>query len=386
VSDRSLRRALQAVELPDEHEARERAWALVAAAFAEREPQPRQHPRRAAALALAVALVLAAGVLSPPGRALVRQVREAIGVERARPALFSLPAPGRLLVESDAGVWVVRSDGSKRLLDGYREASWSPGGRFLVVARRNELAALEPDGDTRWTLARAEVREPRWGGDDRDTRIAYLRGRELRVVAGDGTGDRRVARRVAAVAPAWHPATFFLLAYATPTGRVVLANADSGRVLWSRAVGPGIRELSWSGSGERLLVRRERGLVILGARGRLRQTLLEQSSATPVTAAAWSPNGRSVAFVQRTAGRSVLWVVPRLRPDASAARRVFSGAGAFSDLAWSPNGRWLLVGWRDADQWVFVRSARVGRLAAVSRITGQFESTRFPRVAGWCCG
>ena len=34
-------------------------------------------------------------------------------------------------------------DGSKRLLGGYREASWSPFGHFVVAARPNELVALE---------------------------------------------------------------------------------------------------------------------------------------------------------------------------------------------------------------------------------------------------
>jgi Tol biopolymer transport system component len=125
--------------------------------------------------------------------------------------------------------------------------------------------------------------------------------------------------------------------------------------------------------------------VVLGAGGRVRQAFLERSGAAPVLGAAWSPSGRSIAFVQKAQRRSVLWVIPQLRPDGSTARRVFSGVGDFSDLAWSPDGRWLLVGWRDADQWVFIRSARVRRLEAVSRIAQQFESTRFPHVAGWCC-
>src|SRR5919108_369433 len=52
------------------------------------------------------------------------ELHETVGIEHAQPALFSLPSPGRLLVASDAGVWVVREDGSKRLLGPYREASW----------------------------------------------------------------------------------------------------------------------------------------------------------------------------------------------------------------------------------------------------------------------
>ena len=56
--------------------------------------------------------------------------------------------------------------------------------------RPNELVALEPDGDLRWTLARPDVRFPRWGGTRTDTRIAYLSTARLRVVAGNGKGDR----------------------------------------------------------------------------------------------------------------------------------------------------------------------------------------------------
>ena len=56
-----------------------------------------------------------AAVLSPPGRAVLGHFREVVGVEQARPALFSLPSNRRLLVASNAGVWVVQHDGSKRL-------------------------------------------------------------------------------------------------------------------------------------------------------------------------------------------------------------------------------------------------------------------------------
>ena len=37
-----MKRELERIEIPDEHEARERAWPVVQAAFAEREPQPRR--------------------------------------------------------------------------------------------------------------------------------------------------------------------------------------------------------------------------------------------------------------------------------------------------------------------------------------------------------
>ena len=47
----------------------------------------------------------------------------------------------------------------------------------------------------RWSLARPDVRFPRWGGTKTDTRIAYLSGGQLRVVGGDGKGDRLLDAR-----------------------------------------------------------------------------------------------------------------------------------------------------------------------------------------------
>jgi hypothetical protein len=66
-------------------------------------------------------------------------------------------------------------------------------------------------------------------------------------------------------------------------------------------------------------------------------------------------------------------------------RRLFAGTGSFSAVAWSPDGRWLLVAWRDADQWLFIRSTGARKIKAVSNISAQFESSRFPSPSGWCC-
>ena len=380
-----LRRALERIEVPDEHEARVRAWGVVEAAFAERERVPQSRRLWRPALAFAAVAVVVAGALSPPGRALIDSVREAVGVEEAAPALFELPDGGRVLVTSARGAWVVRPDGSKRLLGRYREAAWSPFGRYVVAARANELAALDPEsGELRWTLAQSAVRHPRWGGTRTDTRIAYLSGSTLRVVSGDGSPYRLLARRVADVAPAWRPGAGHVLVYALSAGGVGALVADTGRVRWRAPDLGRVSALEWSRDGRRLLVRGPRSLRVLDADGNAGLDLLG-AEAAPVVAAAFAPEGDALAFVQRAAGRSSLWMVPRLRPDASAARRVFSGAGRFTDVAWSPDGAWLLLAWRDADQWLFVRSSGVRRLEAVSSISPQFRATAFPRVEGWCC-
>jgi hypothetical protein len=380
-----VKRRLERIEIPGEHEARERSWQVVRAAWAERERVPRARPFVRPALALAAVLAVIGAVLSPPGRGLVDEVREAIGVERAAPGLFSLPSSGRLLVVADSGAWVVRADGSKRLLGRYDEASWSPSGLFVVAARRNELAALEPDGDPRWSLGRPRVRFPRWGGTRADTRIAYLSGSALRVVAGDGEPDRAACGNAAAdVAPAWRPGGRHQLAVVDTNGAVALYAVEGCRLLGrSRTLGA-VRRLQWSADGSLLLVQAARTLVVLDERARVRFDLLGPGAA-PVEAAALAPSGRAVAFVQRVGSRSQLWLIPRLRPDASAARRVFSGAGRFTSVSWSPDGRWLLVAWRDADQWLFFRTTDVDSVRAVSSISSQFRSATFPVIEGWCC-
>ena len=177
---------------PHEHEAEERAWQVVGAAYAEREPVawPRRHVRPLAAAALVAAV--AAAALSPPGRSVVHSLREAVGVQKAEPALFSLPTPGQLLVTSRKGAWLVHRDGSKRLLGRYRDATFSPHGLFIAATRANQLVALDPKGNVRWTLARPAPRFPSWTGTRTDTRITYLSAGRLRMVAGDGTGDHPV--------------------------------------------------------------------------------------------------------------------------------------------------------------------------------------------------
>ena len=225
-----MKKDLERIGIPDEHEARERSLAVVRAAFAEHEPQPQRRSWKPIA-AIALALVVVAGLLSPPGRAVLDEIREVVGVEKAQPALFSLPAPGRLLVTADSGAWVVDQDGSKRLLGPYREASWSPFGRFVVASRPNELVALTPEGEVRWSLARPNVRFPRWGGTRTDTRIAYITGNELRVVGGDGKGDRVLDPEVSAEAPVWKGGKGHRLAYARRDGSVRVVNADTGAVL-----------------------------------------------------------------------------------------------------------------------------------------------------------
>jgi hypothetical protein len=376
VNEDRLRRALLSQPAPDERAAGDRAWDTVRGAFAAREPvaRPFRHTRPLLALAFLAALVAVA--YTPPGRAIAKEVHDAfVGVEEATPELFSLRGGGRLVVESQAGAWVVNADGSKRLLGPYREASWSPYGRFVVAARPNELVALEPDGTVRWKLSRPRVRFPRWGGTATDTRIAFLSGGRLHVVAGDGTDDVDAGGlpTAARVAPAWRPGRRHVLAYADRRGRIH-AYDTTGSLLWRSAPYPRTRLLAWSSDGARLaVVTADKVAVLAGKTGRA----LSGRFLPGVTDAAFAPGRHDLALVRP---REALVVSADGRPQ-----RVFAGAGGFHDVAWSPDRRWILVGWQDADQWVFVRVAGKRRIEAVSRVSEQFESAGFPRISGWCC-
>jgi hypothetical protein len=371
-----VRARLERLDVPGSDAARERARDVVLAAFADREPVAR--PSRAPILALVAAVAAAVGLAaaSPPGPAVVDRVREIVGVERAQPALVSLPGGGRLLVASDPGIWVVEPNGKKRLLSGYREASWSPFGRFLVATRTTELAALEPDGDVRWTLARRNVGFPRWTGTETDTRIAYLTGSALRVVAGDGRGDRPVAAPVRLVAPAWRPGGGYVVTYVDRANRVVALDVPRRRTLW-RATGEGaIEELEWSSDGRRLHVLRAGRIEVLTRDGRPWTGV--RPARGVVTADAIAPGSHAFASAVARGNRSEVLVVRE------GGGRVFASEGRLPELEWSPDATWLLIASPQADQWVFVRP-ETGRIVAISGLSSQFRTRTFPRIEGWCC-
>jgi hypothetical protein len=374
-----VKRELERIEIPDEHGARERAWSVVQAAFADRQPIERRSRRLRPVLALAALLAVVAAALSSPGRAVIDELREVVGIERAQRALFSLPSGGKLLVASDDGVWVVQQDGSRRRLGDYREASWSPFGRFVIAGRENELTAFEPDGDVRWTVARRGVRSPRWAGTETDTRVAYFDRTGLRLVAGDGTDDRLIAPK-ARGRLAWRPDAGFVLAYAFDR-EVRVLDVVSGRTLWRAPRRPPapVTAVEWSSDGERLLVLSPQSLKVYDTRGRVVQSN-DPADGWPNVDARFRPDTHEVAVARVHGSQSTAFGLP------GSTFANFNGTGEFRELEWSPDGRWLLVTWSTADQWVFVRANRgPRRIRAVASISNQFRSQSFPRVEGWCC-
>jgi hypothetical protein len=360
---------------PQEPEVEERAWDVVRAAYQSREPVtwPRRHARPLVAGALVAAAV--AAVLSPPGRSVVHSLRKAVGVEQAETELFSLPAQGRLLVSGRGGTWIVNADGSKRRLGLYSDVAFSPHGLFVAVTKANELVTLDPKGSVRWTLPRRSPRFPAWIGTRTDTRIAYLAWGRLHVVAGDGTGDRTIGP-AASVAPAWRPGPGRVLAYSTGR-RAVVYDVDSGRILLrTHLVALHMQKLAWSSDGRLLLVLWRFGLRVFDDRGRV---VLQDDAEGPANHdadAAFVPGTHRLAII-RVHGRESDVVTGR------SGRVLFRGSGVFRQLAFSPDGRWLLVTWPTANQWVFVRM-KPRKIVGAAQISAQFGG--YPRVVSWCCG
>jgi len=143
-------------------------------------------------------------------------------------------------------------------------------------------------------------------------------------------------------------------------------------------------ELMWAPDGRRLVVVSAHAARMYSAAGAPAGAVMLPARDS-VNDAALSPDGANLALV---VNRSQVVVAGQGR-----LRQLPGGAGV-RDVSWSPDGRWLLVAWPAADQWVFVRAAGAPRVAAVSRIaqqlsagasTGSVPAGSFPQLDGWCC-
>jgi hypothetical protein len=378
-----LRDRLRDLRMPGEAEAAARSWPVVEAALAERAPSVR-HRRTRLRLALVVALICAglATALSPAGAWIGDRLGD--GRPAARPAFAALPPGGSVLAISKSGAYAVRPDGSSRQLGAFTEAGWSPRGLHVVGVEGRQLVAVDPAATVKWTLtARRPVHHPAWSKGD-GFAVAYLEGHSLSVVAGNGdpTTNRVLRRDAASVTPAWEPHSDRTLTYATTAGAIETIDVDTGRTLWTSAgrssapVSPAPRSsapktLAWSG-GETVVALSSREVTVLDRTGRIRRTIPLPGVAREL---AVHPSGRRAAVV---IGNRVVEVGLRR----TFRRQLFQGS--VDGIAWSQNGRRLMVGWRNADEWLLLGPGqRVRALHGVSRGLG--AAGGFPRVAGWCC-
>ncbi len=349
------------LDVPIPEGTEERAHRVAMAAYGSHRPVPRRRSYWKPAVAVVVVAAVAGTLASPPGQSVISSIREAVGVKKAQRELFSLPGPGRLLVNSTSGPWVVQQNGSKRLLGKYTEASWSPFGRFVVARGGDELVTTEPDGKVHWTLSRPSLRLPAWGGQHRNTRIAYLSRGALHVVAGDGTGDAERCGIAARVAPSWLPGSLDVLAVATPS-QVMVEDVTTCRAIFRAPAR--VTKLQWSSDGKSLLALGPARLRVYDLHGRV------VANGGPVVDAAFVGTTHRVAALLRSG-------------DVVLAGKVLFHAAGLRQIVSSPDSRWLLVTWPAADQWIFVRVQAPHTIRAYAQITQQFGRGTFPEVAGW---
>lgn len=387
-----------------EREALDRAVALAAETASGVRPRASRRRRRAA-IPLAAGLAAAAALaLTPAGAAVRDWIDDAVDPPApTRTTLGPIPGGGELVVQSRTGPWVVRDDGSRRRLGDYDAAAWSPHGIYLAVADGSTLSAVEPDGDARWSIdAPGEVRDPRWSASGQ--RVAYRAGTALRVTAGDGTGDRALGEVAPEVAPAWMPASDpyarNVLAYVRPGGSVRVTDVDSGGILASAHPPERPIAIAWL-DRDRLLLTAAKSLRVLDVSSERIERLRPPGDGS-IAGTATSPDGsRIVALTEiaRKAGppQVTAWLAELgpARPARASFRTLFTGIGRFQAPQFSPDGSRMLLGWRDADQWLFfdvTPSVRRGKPIAIGDVARQFDpgaprdAAAFPRVTGWCCG
>ena len=384
-------------------------WRVVRAAFEAERAGARRPRRRAAALA---------GVRGHRARRAHRRGRRrggeraaqrcrALRARRARRRRAARAGGARARAGRRAAA---RGGGRQRVGRGDRRGEAAAGrlrGRVVVAARevRGRLARARADGRrapgaVRWSLpAPAAVADARWAPGD-GFLVAYRAGDALRLVAGDGTGDRRLAAVRAGVAPAWRRDATHTLAYADARGRVTVVDADTGERRWRGAPLAGVRELVWSASGERLLAVTARRLVLYGAGGTLlvsrRAAGRHARRARGLGAARDERRARPLGWAllvtergRRARLRARVWASGRCSPASAASvrrrgRRTGAGcscrgrpptSGCFCPSARSRRPRRL--------------RATAGRRTAVANIARQFapgaERGAFPHSVSWCC-
>jgi hypothetical protein len=374
----TLRERLRDQPLPGEAEAAARSWPVVEAALAERAPQPRGRGMAARLVVVCGLICLGVGAaLSPAGAAVGDWIGDRFArEERAAPAFAALPEGQPVLAISRGGAYVVKPESTRRL-GSFSQAGWSPHGLHVVGVQGRRVIAVTQANTVKWTLARPHaVHDPAWSTGD-GFRVAYLEGATLRVVVGTGdpATDHPVGRRAAAVTPAWRPHSDRWLTYATTDGAIETVDVDSGRVLWRSPVSASFeapRALAWSSRGDRLVALWSDSVTVLDRHGRVRRTIPLPGVAREL---ALHPSGDRMAVV--LANR-----VLEIRLDRRRERVLFQGT--VDGVAWSGDGRRLLMSWSDTDQWLMLGPGhRVRALHGVSRELG--AAGGFPRVAGWCC-
>jgi len=217
---------------------------------------------------------------------------------------------------------------------------------------------LPPTGLSRdWRMAvhRTSDEIERWVTGQRGiaaTRIAYMRGRSIRIIDSDGAGEITVPTEENGGSPAWN-ASGRMLAYTTygvsssnVGSHLVLIDLGTGR---SRTLVPPARNTlyltpAFSPDGNSVLYAREgengSDLFAVNVEGGGAPRQLTAAHGTVNTNPTMSPDGHRIAFVSGRLGRPELYIMDSDGTDVNVLTDYdFSEKNYRSDPDWSPDGR-----------------------------------------------
>jgi Tol biopolymer transport system component len=294
-----------------------------------------------------------------------------------------LPAPGHLLVEgAPYGAAIVEQDGTVRPLGEWYETAFAPDGSAVVGARGDRVAVLDLDGRVRWRLRTSPSpsgAQPDWASDGR--RIAYRYDADLRVVGARGFGDRRVAGGLRFAGPRWRPGSPHVLAWADRRGSVRTLDVLTGRTLWRSGPGPPIQPagLRWSPDGTRLAAIAGSLVRVFDASGRVVRRLRAGRRHGHFQTGAFTSAGLVLVQHDFRAGRSRVTL---------GEREILVRRGSTVDVTASPDGRYLLLGRRTADEWRFEPLSPGLETEVVEGVTHRIHPRAggrwaFPATRGW---
>jgi TolB protein len=370
---------------------RDEIEALVEALIEEARRETRRRHRRYWAVAALVAVV-AVGVLVLLERAAGSQTASTAlsarsGAAGGRPSskiAFVRTVGSVPLRHSWFGLYVMNPDGSggRRLARhfwvsnlSFGSLSWSPDRRKLVFAAHlsrgaapcdsycgKEIFVINADGSGLRRLTRNTVPdwEPAWSPDGQ--KIAWLsRGRQgtgadVFVMNADGSHQQNLTPKPGHRGdPRWSPDGRAILFTAVPPGQlpspsagqisdVYVMNADgSAQRNLTHTPKAGEFGLAWSPDGHHIAFSRRAGppgevrIVVMNADGRAKHAVTPRLAHTGdgwiTVTAAWSPDGRRIAFDHH----DVIYIV---NSDGSGLRRLAQNATFDS---WSPDGRKVII-------------------------------------------
>jgi Tol biopolymer transport system component len=259
-----------------------------------------------------------------------------------RNGLIAFARPG-----NGGALYVIRPDGTgqrqifftPRGSDTYLSPAWSPDGKWIAFVPgppRKGLWMMRADGSKlhRITIGKGNPGGPSWSPNGKRIVFADQQSpgsdyRDIYVVRTDGSGLKRLTRAsINEAGPAWGP-----------YGEIVYGRV---RDLW---------RMKPDGSGKRLLAR---GVY------------------APVS---WSPGGSRLAFTRR----GDPWTMKR---DGTDAKLVAVMEGDESDVAWSPDSRWLVTGVVDRGDLMLVRTdgSQIHPLTSASEVFNAWPAwQRLPR-------